>query len=909
MALSVGARLGPYEIVAPLGAGGMGEVYRARDTKLGRDVALKILPDAFAQDRERLARFQREAQVLASLNHQNIAAIYGLEDSGSTHALVMELVEGPTLAERIDAGPIPLAEALPIATQIAEALETAHELGIVHRDLKPANIKLRPDGTVKVLDFGLAKMVEIGAGGPGGAGGAGGEMPANSPTISLAATQAGMILGTASYMAPEQARGRVVDKRADVWAFGVVLFEMLTGTRAFPGDDVSDTLATVLKFDPDWNRLPADTPAPICRLLKRCLTKDPKLRLRECGSALLDIHEAMTGPDASEAAARSKSSIDQRRQRRWLPVIVTALVAAIAGAAAWSRLATPVAPEPPSTRRFTITLPEGDVLPRASGPLLELSPEGRTLVYRARRGTATHLFRRAIDQFEATIIPGTDDAGIPIFSSDGLWIAFQERSGTDTVLKKIPIAGGPAQTIATLRGATVMRGAWTAEGRIMFGSGGSLMSVSAAGGDAIGLFKADGNLVVTNPHLLPGNSVLLTLALAELRSEGEIAVVKLGTGEKKTVQANATVGRLLPSGHLVFVRGPALWAVPFDVDRLEAVGTAVPVVEGVRVEVGGAVQLAVADDGTLAYVPGTMQGPERPLAFVGRDGGQPEALKIPARDYINLALSPDQTQVAAQIDDGDDADVWVAEIARGTLTRVTRDAGFDGFPIWSRDGESIVFASHREGRWTLQRRSADGTGDTALMTAFDSSVTRAGPYAWSSDGSTLLFGADEVIGATTASSKGEWKPVIRSAGGAAAVSPNGRWIAYTSSDSGAPEVYLQRFPAGQRHIVSVGGGRNPRWARDTGELFYLRGGPPNAVMRVAIRSSRDGGVDIGTPEVFAEFRFFSRQGGGTAYDVTPDGKRLLVITRGDEGTASDVQRINVVVNWFEELKRLVPVGK
>ena len=906
MALSSGARLGPYEIVGPLGVGGMGEVYRARDTKLGRDVALKILPDAFAQDRERLTRFQREAQVLASLNHQNIAAIYGLEDStDSTHALVMELVEGPTLAERIDAGPIPLSEALPIAAQIAEALEVAHELGVIHRDLKPANIKLRPDGTVKVLDFGLAKMVETASGNRPSATDA-----AYSPTMSLGATQAGVILGTASYMAPEQARGRAVDKRADVWAFGVVLFEMLTGTRAFPGDDVSDTLATVLKFDPDWNRLPADTPAPIRRLLKRCLTKDPKLRLRECGSALVDIHEALDTPERSESAAplavaRSAAS------RRQSALIATAglLIGAILGAFAWTRFSGRAADAPPPTTRFTITLPEGEVLPRASGVLLELSPDGRTLAYRARRGTTTRLFRRAIDQFDATIIPDTDDAGTPIFSPDGLWIAFRDRPGTDSVLKKIPIGGGPAQTIATVRGATTMRGsAWTDDGRILLGSGGSLVSVPAAGGDATVLFKADGNLLVSNPQLLPGNSVLLTLA--GLRSEnGEVAVVKLGTGEKKTVQANATFGRLLPSGHLVFARGAALWAVPFDVDRLEAVGTAVPVVDGVRVEVGGAVQFAVADDGTLAYVPGTMQGPERPLAFVGRDGGQPETLKIPAREYVNLALSPDQSRVAAQIDDGDDADVWVAEIARGTLTRVTRDAGFDGFPIWSRDGKSVVFASRREGRWTLQRRSADGTGDATLTTAFDASVIRAEPYAWSPDGSTLLFGADEVIGATTAGSKGEWKPVIRSAQ-EAAMSPNGRWIAYTSNDSGAVEVYLQGFPdAGPRRIVSVGGGHHPRWARDTDELFYLRGGPPNAVMRVAIRSSRDGGVDIGTPEVFAEFRFFSRLAGGTVYDVTPDGKRLLVISRGEDGTVSGVERINVVVNWFEELKRLVPLGK
>jgi eukaryotic-like serine/threonine-protein kinase len=437
MSLASGARIGPYEVIGSLGVGGMGEVYRARDTKLGRDVALKILPDAFAQDRERLARFQREAQVLASLNHQNIAAIYGLEDStDSTHALVMELVEGPTLAERIDAGPIPLAEALPIATQIAEALETAHELGIVHRDLKPANIKLRPDGTVKVLDFGLAKMVEIGA---GGAGRAGGEMPANSPTIPLAATQAGMILGTASYMAPEQARGRVVDKRADVWAFGVVLYEMLTGAPAFPGDDVSDTLATVLKFDPDWSKLPADTPPSIRRLLKRCLTKDPKLRLRECGSALLDISDALAGPDRTESPLPSTDAKPAADRRQWALIAAAALaLGAVVGAIGWTTFRGGASNSPAqTTRRLTIALPEGDVLQR--GPVLAISPDGRTLVYRASRGTAAPLFRRAIDEFDATIIPGADAALYPSFSPDAAWMGFIERSATDGTIKKIPV--------------------------------------------------------------------------------------------------------------------------------------------------------------------------------------------------------------------------------------------------------------------------------------------------------------------------------------------------------------------------------------------------------------------------------------------------------------------------------------
>ncbi len=905
MALTPGTRLGVYEVIALLGEGGMGQVYRATDTRLKRQVAIKILPPSVAADHDRLARFQREAEVLASLNHPNIAGIYGLEESVGATALVMELVEGEELSAIIARGPIPVAEALPMAQQIAEALETAHELGIVHRDLKPANIKLRPDGTVKVLDFGLAKMVDIGR---DSSSARAADAQTYSPTISLAATQAGMILGTASYMAPEQARGRAVDKRVDVWAFGVVLYEMLTGTRAFPGDDVSDTLATVLKFDPDWRKLPADTPPSIRRLLKRCLTKDPKLRLRECGSALLDIRDALASPDGAESSLPSTDAkpAAARRHRALIAMAALALAAA-AGAVGWTTFRGAANNSPPqTTRRTSIPLPEGDVLPVDEGTLLAISPDGRTLVYRARRGTASHLFRRAIDQFDAAIIPGTEGAGNPFVSVDGAWVGFIERSVTGRTLKKIPMSGGRAQPLATAR---AMRDAtWTTDSRIIWAENdGSLKSVPETGGESTPLLKADGKFAALSPQLLANNSLLLT-TLPAGRGDGEIVVVKLGTGEKTTVQPHAWAGRVLPSGHLVFVRDSALWVVPFDSDRFEVVGTAVPVVQGVRVELGGAAQFAVADDGTLAYVPGRAEG-DRPLAFVGRDG-QPEVLKIPARDYRTVALSPDQTRVATQIGQGDDADVWVGEIARGTLTPVTRESGFDGYPMWSGDSKRIVFASARDGRWTLQSRAADGAGEATLITAFDASVTTAGPSSRSPDGSTLLVGVNADVGVTSAGSKGEWKPVIRSAN-QAAMSPNGRWIAYTSIESGFQELYLQGYPnAGERRPVATGVAHTPRWSRDSGELFYLRGRSPNAVMRVTVQPGRDGGVDIGIPEVFAPYNFFRgpRAGfGGIGYDVTPDGSRLLVIA-GTSGVepASAEQRINVVFNWFEELKRLVP---
>ena len=466
---------------------------------------------------------------------------------------------------------------------------------------------------------------------------------------------------------------------------------------------------------------------------------------------------------------------------------------AVVGAIGWTTFRGGASNSPPqTTRRVTIALPEGDVLSMGQGHLLAISPDGRTLVYKATRGTTTHLFRRAIDQFDATIIPGTEGAAGPSFSPDGTWIGFIERLVPDRTLKKIPISGGPAQTLATslnMRDVT-----WTKDSRIMWASeGGSLISVPAAGGESTPLIKVDGDVSVFDPQLLADNSLLLTtLPAGRVPGDGEIVAVKRGTGEKRTVQPNAWAGLVLPSGHLVFVRGAALWAVPFDSDRLEIVGTAVPVVHGVRVDAGGVVQFAVADDGTLAYVPGTALDGDRPLAFVGRDGGQPEALKIPARDYLNVALSPDQTRVAAQIGERVDADVWVAEIARGTLTRVTREPGFDGYPMWSRDGKTIVFASARDGRWTLQSRAADGTGDATPIVAFEASVTQAVPSGWS-DGLTLLFGANAEVGVTSAGGKGEWKPVIRSAR-EAAMSPNGRWIAYSSSESGSQQLYLQGYP-------------------------------------------------------------------------------------------------------------------
>ena len=903
MALETGARVGPYEIVGSLGAGGMGEVYRARDARLGRDVALKILPDLFASDSERVARFSREAQVLAALNHQNIAAIYGLEgdsaDAATPRALVMELVEGPTLAERIAEGPIPLVDALPLAAQIAQALEAAHDLGIIHRDLKPANIKLRPDGTIKVLDFGLAKIADpaVEASSQIGA--------TYSPTVSLGATRAGMILGTAAYMAPEQARGRPVDKRADVWAFGAVFYEMLTGSKAFPGDDISDTLATVIKFEPDWSRLPTDTPPSIRRLIKRCLTKDPKLRLRDCGSALIDIHDAQSGADASEnpdgVAVAGPSA-----QRRWLPV--AAIVAlAIAGAGAWVVVGgRSPSPQPQLTRRISLTVPEGFDLPINAGTLLALSPDGRTLLYRVGRGTDRLWHRREFEQFESIALPSLDAASSPVFSPDGLWL-IAEVGGA---LKKQTLAGGPAQTLATTTG-PVRSGSWGADGRIFMSqgaTGGSLLELSPTGGPPTTIFTAGTQQRATYPQALPDvGAVLFTLGGGTALERHDLHVLRLATKEHWKVMDDAALGRVVATGHLIFVRSGTLWAVPFDRSRLQAIGTPVPVIEGIRVEAGGAIQFDIAQDGTLAYIPGSANsGRERMLAFVGADG-QAERLSAPVREYSGATLSPDATRAAVQIATGDSADVWVVELARGTITRVTTEQGFDGNPLWSRDGKAVLFASSRQGRWTLNRRTADGTGSVDTLATFDAGVSSVWPTSWSKDGQTLIVTVDDGVGALA---DGKWRPLIdtpvREWHGT--VSPDGRLIAYSSEESGTLEVYLQRFPElGDRRTVSVGGGYWSTWSADGRTLFYLRGGPPREIMRVAVESTPDGRTVIGQPQLHGQWRSFSARIGPRYYDLAADGRLLVIQNELAAGDTASSRQINVVFNWFEELRRLVPI--
>ncbi len=637
MALEVGTRLGHYDVTALIGEGGMGQVYQATDTTLNRQVALKILPEAFASDPDRLARFQREAQVLASLNHPNIAAIYGVEESGDTRALVLELVEGPTLADRIAQGAIPIDEALPIAKQIAEALEAAHEAGVIHRDLKPANIKVRDDGTVKVLDFGLAKALDTTPQGD----------PSLSPTLTAAATQMGVIMGTAAYMSPEQARGRPVDKRADIWAFGCLLYEMVTGKRAFQGEDVSMTLSSVLQRDPDWAALPAAAPLPLRRLLSHCLQKDRKRRLRDIGDAITDLDPTLTvGPGEGTAVTQQFAAAS------WAFVGTFVVGAALAGVAAWAMLR----PEPMPVKRFAIVLPQGTQLSLQS--TLASSPDGQTIVFVACEGGGgfCQAYRRPLDEAVATAVPGAEGAADIFFSPDGLWLGV---SGRPKSTWKVPLGGG--SPFALLDG-QAFGSSWAQDNTIVSAPLSRLVRVSADGGEPQSITTTTG-AQERWPHVLPGGRAVIFAARNpdEALSTSRIVVTSLNGGDPTTLVEGGLFPRFSTTGHIVFARESSLWAVPFDPDRLEVIGSPVPVLDDVQVnQETGVAAYTITADGSLVYASAEMSArlQSRTLVWVDRSG-QEEPLPFDPAAYDVPRVSPDGTRVAVDIRDQGNADVWV----------------------------------------------------------------------------------------------------------------------------------------------------------------------------------------------------------------------------------------------------------
>ena len=788
MSLTVGSRLGHYDVTALIGEGGMGQVYQATDTKLNRQVALKILPEAFAADPDRLARFQREAQVLASLNHPNIAQIHGIEESEDTRALVLELVEGPTLADRIAQGPIPVDEALPIAEQIAETLEAAHEQGIIHRDLKPANIKVKDDGTVKVLDFGLAKAM---AGETPGAG------LSQSPTLTASGTRAGVILGTAAYMSPEQARGKTLDKRTDIWSFGCVLYEMLTAQPAFPGDTLSEVIAGVIKSEPEWNALPTQVPPLLGSVLRRCLAKDPKRRIRDIG----DVGLAMEGAFDTTAAVASRDPAASQRAgwRQAFPLAAVALVVgAVIGVVVWP----PTRPVPaiPHVSRFSLLLPAGVSVGTPNHYRLALSPRGTDLVF---AGT-DQLYFRAMDQMEATPIPQTERASEPFYSPDGQWIGFW----ADGELKKVPIAGGAPVTLCAA--AEPFGATWSDDDTILFnifqvgiwrvpGAGGTPELILPVGSDGGGFPR---------PQLLPGGEWILSHEVPSQRA----VIHSLSTGERRTLLEQARDPKYLPTGHLAFVREGTLLAVPFDANQRTISGGPVPLVERVSQDPSGMAMWAHSNDGTLVYVPASRTAGR--LVWVDQEGGE-EVLPLPARDYIYPSVSPDGRRVAVVVAD-QGRDLWVYDTVSAGGRQLTEDLIVRS-PVWTPDGSRIIFMSFDGSTGsTIYSVPADSSGPPEPVFA---SGDTAFPTSVSPDGRTMAF-----TRLTTRLDMGTrrreiWEvaisgddppvPLVQGGGarrGNAEYSPDGNWLAYQSNQSGVMKVYVQPYPGpGPVLPVSIGG--------------------------------------------------------------------------------------------------------
>jgi Tol biopolymer transport system component len=879
----------------------MGEVYQARDTKLGREVAIKVLPRVLAMQSERLARFEREARLLASLNHANIAVLHGLEQSGDTHFLVMELVSGETLRERISRGPIPIKEALPLFQQLAEALEAAHEKGVVHRDLKPANIKVTEDGKLKVLDFGLAKAF-------------GEDRPpadlSQSPTITREGTETGVILGTAAYMSPEQARGKTLDKRTDIWSFGCVLYESLTGQASFLGETVSDTLVRILEKEPDWEALPEETPPFIRLLLHRCLQKDAKDRLHDIADARIEIRDASSEPirAASTGELAAAPPGFQLVLKRAFPWVVAGILSVIAVVTLWAPWRSEPLPERPVVRSVT-TLPPGQAIPNlgAWGSTVALSADGSQLVYVAQEGDTWQLYRRPMDSFQAEPIPGTEGARAPFLSPDGSWVAFY----SNREVKKVSLRGGAPSAICGVQGTTFRAGYWGPDDAIVYGHCTfGLVRVSAAGGapeqfTSVSAIEDEANHVF--PQLLPGGeSVLFTIWNSP--KDSHIAVRRLDSGEQRIVAEPGTYGRYVPTGHLVYAWDGELLAVPFDLATFETVGLPVRVVDHILMEGNPrAAHFSISDNGSLVYVPGELVRDEGTLVWVDHTGGV-VPLPFPPGGF-GPRVSPDGTQLVVSRPDesGAGKHLWAYELDRGVERRLTTERGADYWPIWTPDGRRVVYNSGRERRMNLYWKPVDGSGPEELLSESEGWLS---PYSWSPDG-ILAYQESERPGegfdiwVLSTEGGGEAHRLFHSENDEVhpAFSPDGRWLAYASNESGRHEVYVRLYPGpGAVTQISNDGGWEPLWSPDGREIYYRRnwGDQVMAVSFVAESTA----PRVGKPRLLFEGRYEEGLSYGRRYDLAPDGKRFLMI-RESEPPPPPTQ-YNVVLNWFEELKRLVP---
>ena len=899
MSLSAGTRLGLYEVLSVLGAGGMGEVYRARDTKLNRDVALKILPDAFATDPDRLARFTREAQLLAALNHPNVAQIHGLEESRGIRALVMELVEGEDLAQRITRGAIPIDEALAIAHQIAEALEAAHEQGIIHRDLKPANVKVRPDGTVKVLDFGLAKAMDPPASSPN---------VSQSPTITTPAmTMAGVILGTAAYMSPEQAKGRPADRRSDLWAFGCVLYEMLTGQRAFQGEDVAETLAHILTKEPEWTLLPSDTTLPIRRLLGRCLEKNRKRRLDSASDARLDIDEALTTPRDSATSPTLRA--DAAPKPFWTRVVVGCIVVAvgvIGGAAGWLLRPYFRAATPGPITRFSILLPEDQTFSSGGRPLVAISPDGTRIVYSANQ----RLYIRALEDAEPKPMSGTDDvdggASGPVFSPDGESVAF--FSGT--MLKRVAIRGGAAVTICRAENASGL--SWTGDTLLFAQPGRGILQCPASSGEPGTVIAAQGNEAASSPQMLPGGEhVLFTLlngGIANL-DDAQIVVQTLKTSERKPLIQRGSDARYLPTGHIAYVSRGMVFVVPFDVNRLQVGDHHLPIIQDVR-RGRGNWHLSLSQNGSLAYVPGRTLTGQLDLALIDLKGTV-QPLKLPSRPYTVVRVSPDGQRLAIGTE-GEESIIWTYDMTGTTPLRQLTFQGRNRYPVWSSDGAHIAFQSDREGDEAIFWQRADNTAQAERLTMAEPGTSQV-PQSWSPDRNGFLFttrtGSEVSLSWYSLNDK-KATPFgdVKSNGNslAAMFSPNGRWVAYHQGDAGRLSVFVQSFPAtGTKH--SVASGIQPLWAHDGRRLFYGAGMGLFAAVDVAATTSFSFGKATALPRPFLP----SEPQLERPFDLMPDDQHIVGIvapgsTQPGAGLLGEFREIRVVLNWLADVSARTP---
>jgi len=903
MTLVSGTKRGPYEILAPLGAGGMGEVYRARDTRLRREVALKALPAAFAADSERLARLEREARLLAALNHPNIAGIYGIEDSGDSVLLVLELVEGQTLAERLSAGPLPLEDALSICSQIASGLEAAHDAGVIHRDLKPANVKVRPDGSVKILDLGLARALE-----PSPAGD-----PSLSPTITSGGTEPGVILGTAAYMSPEQARGRSLDRRSDVFSFGCVLYESLTGKRAFPGETISDTLAAILRAEPDWSALPPPTPGTIRRLLRRTLEKDAKRRLRDIGDARLEIDEALASPEPED---RAPAPAPARRRPPLLWALAGALLGIVTTFSVGRQFGRPTAPAVSPTLRAVLPLPPNTRLGFADRPAIALSPDGRTIVFRGVEGQIARLYRRDVGGTEAKPIAGTEGGFAPFISPDGQWLGFF----TAVELKKVPLAGGAPIRITLVTPVTA-GGAWDKDGNIVFTLtlNGPLSRISGAGGTVqlpeapmiSTLDTSRGERSHLWPQLLPeGRGILVTMVVGEDFQDfdnSQIVVLDPKNGHRTVVLEGSPFARYA-AGQLFFVRGNAMFRVPFDLSRLAVTGSPVPLAERVAINsLTGTASFAVSPDGTFVYADGPPIESSKSVVVQLDRRGTEKTLPLPVADYHAPRLSPDGKTLALGKCDGASCKLVLYDLERKALTPLTSEPGRFFNPVWSPDGRRLAYSGFGDGAPTLYVKNADGSGPAQRLTDAPTATreTAEFPNSWSPDGRTIAYVVvhrltggrpSRDVWLASPGEKHQTRPWMETpyAESSAAFSPDGRWMAYVSDESGRKEVYVRPLSeTGGRVKVSNEGGVEPVWTRGGRELLYRNG---SQFLSCEIQS--EPGLAAGVPRLLFSGDFLpgGREDAPFEYSVSTDGN-VIYATRTVAAPEPE-RRLAIVTNWL-----------